>query len=207
MLVSANPWKFGTEIVPRCIFFSQYIAHDPSCSSHITVIVRAAKPQSQKQLWDYLSHLLVWHVVVDVVATMEVVVKASPENERRMKFGAQEHKNCCNSGWASCQQWEFVVGDIKREVRPGYGFANCKVPTASPFCRNQDSSRCDSLETPNSARNLDRQCPLHSFSAKGNHEWNQTVAMDIYIGFICLLMFPEELHVFGRLRQVWWAEG
>lgn len=28
---------------------------------------------------------------------MEVAVKASPENERRMKFGAQEHKNCCNS--------------------------------------------------------------------------------------------------------------
>lgn len=97
-------------MVPRCIFFSQYIAHDPSCSSHITVIVRAAKPQSQKQLWDYLSHLLVWHVVVDVVATMEVVVKASLENERRMKFGAQEHKNCCNSGWASCQQWETSRG-------------------------------------------------------------------------------------------------
>lgn len=25
-------------------------------------------------------------------------MKTSPENEKRMKFGAQEHKNCCNLG-------------------------------------------------------------------------------------------------------------
>ena len=36
----------------RVALFSHCVAHDPSRSSEITGIVRAAKPRSQKQLWD-----------------------------------------------------------------------------------------------------------------------------------------------------------
>lgn len=206
MFVSTNPWKFGTEVVLCCIVFLLYSSWSlpflTNRSNHKGC--QASKPKAALR---YLSHLLVWHVVVDVVAMMEAAVKASPENERRMKFGTREHKNCDNSGWVSCQPWESVVGDVRREVRSGYGFANHRVPTAFQFCRNQVSSRCGSLETPNFSEKPGYTVSNLFLLCWSIHEWNKTVAMVLYIGFICLLMLPEELNVFGRLRQVWWAEG
>lgn len=186
MFVSTNPWKFGTEVVLCCIVFLLYSSWSlpflTNRSNHKGC--QASKPKAALR---YLSHLLVWHVVVDVVAMMEAAVKASPENERRMKFSTREHKNCYNSGWVSCQPWESAVGDVRREVRSGYGFANYKVPTAFPFCRNQVSSRCGSLETPNFKRNLDTQCPICSFSAEAS--MNETKLLPwifTLVLFVCL---------------------
>lgn len=193
-------------MVPCCIVFSLYSSWSlPFLTNHNNC--KGCQAPKPKAALGYLSHLLVWHVVVDVVTTVEVAVNASPENERRMKFGAHEHKTCCNSGgsYVNCEnlRWETSGGrsDLALALQTTqfllrFHFAEIKIHPDAVNRKLQIS-----------ARNLDRQCPNCSFSAKSIHEWNQTVAMDLYIGFTCLLMLPEELNVFGRLREVWWAAG
>lgn len=206
VFVPANPGKAGTEMVLCCIVFSLYSSWTLLFLTNHSNFkgCQASKP---KAALGYLSHLLVWHIVLDAVAAMEVAVKVSLENVRKMKSCAQEHKNCCSPGWISCQPQEYAVGDIKRHVRLSVSVQTTKFLLHFHFAEIKIHPDVVHWKLQISVENLDRQCPIYFFLAKSIHEWKMIIAMDLCIGFTCFLMIPGELSVFDRLREVWWAEG